>query len=409
MNDKYKKPELVAPAGNWSLLKSAVENGADSVYFGVKGFNMRDTADNFDLLEMGKVMDYLRDNGKKGYLTLNVIIFDKELDKVRKILEKARKSGVDGVILWDMAVLKIARGLGLDIHLSTQASVSNIESLKYYASIGVKRIVLARECTLGDIRAITKYIEDKKIKCGIEVFIHGAMCVSISGRCFLSQLSFGKSANRGECLQPCRREYAIIDTDNELEYILGKNYVLSPRDLCTIDILGKLIDSGIHAFKIEGRARSPEYVKVVTSAYREAIDAFFLGKLNGKTVESLSGRIREVYNRGYSHGFFDGEPEGWISYSLGNEYEKVFVGEVVKFYKKISVAEIKVRKGGLKRGQTILVTGKTTGAHFTEVSELEKDHRAIDEAVRGELAALKVPFSVRPGDNVFLWRRRSDI
>ena len=280
------KPELVCPAGNWSSLKSAVLNGADSVYFGVKGFNMRHLARNFDMLEIKKVMAYLREHRKKGYLALNVIVMNDQIESVHKILKEAKSCRVDGIILWDMAVFSLAKKMRLPIHLSTQASVSNRESIRYYAKLGVRRIVLARECKLADIRQIIRYIKKTRLPLKIEAFIHGAMCVSISGRCFLSQYSFGKSANKGECLQPCRREYLIQDQEEGNQYILGKDYVLSPKDLCTIDFIDQLIEAGIDSFKIEGRIRSAEYVKITTSVYRKAIDAYFEGSLTRSLKKS---------------------------------------------------------------------------------------------------------------------------
>jgi len=404
---RYERPELTAPAGDWSALKSAAIAGADSVYFGVKDLNMRHQAGNFDVLELGKIMDLLREKGMKGYLTLNVIVFDREMDKVRSILDHAVKAGVDAVILWDMAVLEEARKLGLKVHLSTQASVSNYEALKHYSSLGVKRAVLARECTLSDIKSITKRIGEEKLDLSIETFIHGAMCVSISGRCFMSEDTFGKSANRGECIQPCRREFRITDMDDDTSYVIGRDYVLSPKDLCTVGILDRLIEAGINAFKIEGRIRSPEYVKEVTTVYREAIDAYFDNTLNDDLKNSLYGRLKRMYNRGFSEGFYLGRPDEWVSGRLENEYEKVFLGEVVKFYKKINVAEILIRNEGIRKGQQILINGKTTPASFARVDELEQDHRPVDFAPRGETVAIKLPFTARPKDQAYIWQKKS--
>ncbi len=398
-----KKPELVAPSGGWSALESAVRAGADAVYFGIRGINMRQGASNFDILEMSKVMDRLHAEGKKGYLALNVLIYNNELGKIEKILRTAKETGVDAVVLWDMAALSIARELGLKTHLSTQASVSNFEALKLYSALGVERIVLARECTLKDIKKITSRIAEEKINCKVEAFIHGALCVSVSGRCFLSQDTFSKSANRGECIQPCRREFVIKDVDGECEYILGRDHILSPKDLCTLNIIDKLITSGISAFKIEGRIRPPEYVSVVTSVYRAAIDAFFDENLDQKLKENLLGKLKKSFNRGFSEGFYEGRP-----YDLGGtvqkEYEKVYLGEVRKFYKKIGVAEIMVLNGSLKSGQKILITGRKTPAGFTEVSGMEIDHEVVEHVPKGNAVGVKVPFVVRPKDKVFLWK-----
>jgi putative protease len=403
------KPELVAPAGNWASLHSAIDAGADAVYFGIKGLNMRKSANNFDILEMQKVMDLLRQNGKKGYLALNVIVYDGETDKVRKILEEAKRARVDAVILWDMAVFSMAKELGLKIHLSTQASVSNFEAFKTYSSMGAKRIVLARECTLNDIRNITRRAVEENIECAVETFIHGAMCVSVSGRCFMSQDSFAKSANRGECLQPCRREFSIIDndTDAECSYVLGEDYVLSPKDLCTISFFEKVMTSGAEAFKIEGRMRAPEYVSVVTSAYRTAIDSFGEEKLTEDLKEELLKKLEFSFNRGFSDGFYFGKPDD-LGGTLDKEYEKVYLGEVIKYYRKIGVAEVHLTCGPLKEGQEILITGKSTPASFTKVEEMEIEHSRVDFVEKGSSAGIRVPFSVRPKDKVFLWTVKED-
>ncbi len=407
MKKSIKKPELVAPAGNWSALNSSILAGADSIYFGVKSLNMRNLASNFDILEIKKLMDTIHKHKKRGYLALNVIIYDKEIDKVKKILKAAKKAKVDGVILWDMAVFSIAKSLGLEIHLSTQASVSNFLALRAYAKAGVRRVVLARENTLADIKVIKDKIKKEKINCQIETFIHGAMCVSISGRCFMSELTFKKSANRGECLQSCRREYKIIDTQGEAEYELGTDYVLSPKDLCTIDFIDKLIEAGIDVFKIEGRIRSPEYIKIVTSVYRRAIDAYFSGKLNKKLKESLYQELMKVYNRGFSSGFYFGQPKNSLSRQLEHTYEKLYVGEVIKYFKKIKVAEIRVRDNNLSKGDEILCLGKNTPASFAKIDQIQVNHQFIDSLKRGEAGGIKLPFIARRKDKVFIWRKKT--
>ena len=402
------KPELVSPAGDWPSLVAAVESGADSVYFGVKILNMRNLAANFDITELPKIMRFLHDNNKKGYLALNVIVMDKELLKVERILRAAKKAGVDAIILWDMAVFSIAKRLGLKIHLSTQASVSNKEALLFFSKLGARRIVLARECSLEDIKAITGYIAKERLSCEIETFIHGAMCVSISGRCFLSEHSFGKSANKGQCLQPCRREYYISDVEGEISYRLGRDYVLSPKDICAIDFIDGLIAAGIHAFKIEGRMKSAEYVKVATSVYRKAIDLALKGSLSEKLKKDLKKELETVYNRGFSKGFLFGVPIGETSKGGEHTHEKVFIGKVTKFFKKISVARIKIFDRAFKVGDDIMFIGKNTPARRVSVGQIEHRHKPIRKALRGEEVGVKLPFSVRLNDKVFLWRKKSD-
>ncbi|MFC1576492.1 peptidase U32 family protein [Candidatus Omnitrophota bacterium] len=400
---KYKKPELVSPAGNWCALNTAIESGADAVYFGIKNLNMRHWAGNFDMLELKKVMSLIRDSGRKGYLALNTIMYDSDRAKIKKILDKSKKAGVDAIILWDMAVLQEAKMRGIKAHLSTQASVANFEALKFYHSLGVKRIVLARESSLADIKQIVKNVKNEKLDCEIEVFVHGAVCVSISGRCFLSHHSFSKSANRGMCLQPCRREFLIKETRENKEYILGKDYVLSARDLCTVEFIDELIKSGISAFKIEGRMRSAEYAGEVTSVYREAIDDFSCGKLDLKKKKAFKKRLSLTYNRGFTDGFFLAEPNDTGSGEGTSGYNKSYMGHVVNFYNKINVAEVSLTNEGLKKGQNILIFGKTTPARTFIVDEMHNEHGSVDCMKKGERVGVKLPFRVRRNDKVFLY------
>ncbi len=402
-----KKPELVCPAGDWSSLVTAVDSGADSVYFGLKGLNMRVRADNFDILQFPKIMDFLRQKGKKGYLALNVIVMNHEQEKIRRILEAAKSAGINAVVLWDMAVFSMARELGLNIHLSTQASVANANALAFFAGLGVRRAVLARECTLEDIRAIVRETRERNIPCQIEAFVHGAMCVSVSGRCFMSTLAFGKSANRGECRQPCRREFFIKDDKGESEFILGRDYVLSPKDLCTIEFVDQLIEAGIHAFKIEGRMRSVEYIKLAVSAYRRAIDAYFEGNLTTELKNKLKEQLASVYNRRFSPGFYFGQPEVGNAKQYVKTHDKIFLGDVVNFYKRINVAEIIIRCNRLQKGDRLLITGKNTPASFADAMEIQQEHKVIESAGPGEAVAIKLPFVVRRKDQVFLWRKIS--
>lgn len=406
MTVKDKKPELVSAAGSWSSLNSALEAGADSVYFGIKGLNMRNFASNFDISEIKKIMGSLHENNKKGYLALNVIVYNREIPKIKSILKEAKNSSVDGVILWDMAVFSLARELGLNIHLSTQASVSNFLALKSYFLAGARRIVLARECSASDIKKIISEIKKEKINCQIETFVHGAVCISISGRCFLSEHSFFKSANRGECLQPCRREFSIIDSDGESQYVLGKDYLLSSKDLCTIDFIDKLISAGIDAFKIEGRSRSPEYIKVVTSAYRQAIDAYFNGKLDRPLKNKLMKSIESVYNRGFFKGFYQGKIENSISKELNNTYEKIYAGKVIKFYKKISVAEVLIQNEGLKKGDAVVCMGRHTPASFAVINDIQMNHDFVDKIERGQKGGVRLPFVLKANDKIFIWRKK---
>lgn len=385
---------------------TAIDSGTDSVYFGVKGFNMRSQAANFDKLEIKKVMQVLHKAGKKGYLAINTILYDDEIKEAENILKEAKKNQVDAVIAWDMGVIKLAKKLGLKVHLSTQASVSNFESLKFYVSLGVKRIVLARECSLAQIKEIIKKIKKEKIDCSVEVFIHGAMCVSISGRCFLSGELFAKSANRGECIQPCRREYLIEDVETGDKLQLGKDYVLSAKDLCTIDFIDQLIQSGIAAFKIEGRMRPPEYISIVTGIYRQAIDEYYSDRLTSQLKNNLKEKLAQVFNRGFTDGFYFGVPEDIGSSKGSSAFDKIFLGQVRHFYNRINVLEMIIRNESIKLNDELLIFGKTTPASFVKVSQLEIHHKQVSSAKKGDIVGIKIPFLVRLNDKVFLWRKK---
>jgi putative protease len=385
--------ELISPAGDWISLRAAVEAGADAVYFGLKEYSMRAAAKNFNLSELKKVVEFCHKNKVKAYLTLNTIIYENELDKIKKILKEAKKAKVDAVHAWDMSVVEEARKLKIPVHLSTQASVSNSESAEFYKKIGISRIILARECNLKQIREIKKKVKALEI----EVFVHGAMCVSVSGRCFISQFLFNKSANRGECLQPCRREYIVEDIEEGHKLKLGSNYVMSPKDLCTLPFIDKLIKAGIDAFKIEGRNRSPEYVKIVTEAYREAID-------KGYRPELLE-KVKTVYNRGFSSGFYLGLPilKDWTDvHGTKATTRKVYVGKIMHFYNKIKVAEIKIEARGLNKGDNLMIQGPTTGIFEQELESMEINHKKIEEAGKGKLIAVKLSKLSRKNDKIFV-------
>jgi U32 family peptidase len=405
---KTKKVELSSPGGNWCSLRTAIASGADSVYFSVKNLNMRQGAENFDILELGKVMQLLHKNNKKGYLALNAIVYNNEVKKAEKILTIAKEQCVDAVILWDMSLLAVARRIDIDIHISTQAGIANAGSFKYYAEAGAKRIVLARECSLLDIAEISKNIKKDNIPCQIEAFCHGAMCVSVSGRCFLSHEAFKKSANRGECLQPCRRMFYIEDVDGESSYRLGPNYILSPKDLCTLPFIDRVISSGIDVLKIEGRNRPPEYVKQATACYREAIDAYYEKRLTNKLKKSLTERLNQAYNRGFDSGFYLSKP-GALDSTVKTETEKVFVGEVKRFFPKIGVADIIIRKGPLNIGDKILLTGKAGPAQYHIIEEMQKDKTPVSSAEKGERIGIKLPFKAHKADKVFSLRPKAGI
>jgi len=332
--------ELLSGVGYWENLMAAIDAGCDSVYFGVKELNMRMGAKNFEMSELPKIVSICHENKVRAYLTVNTIVFDDELDKVRKILTVAKEASMDAIICWDMGVVSIARELGHEIHLSTQASCANSVSAEFYKNQGISRIVFARELSLDRIKALRE-----KTDIEIECFCHGALCISVSGRCFMSEYQYGKSANRGECLQTCRRAYRVTDIETGSELELENNYVLSPKDLCTIEIIDQMVDAGIDGFKIEGRNRPAEYVKTVTACYRQAIDAHNNGRYDDALKNELKERLSKVYNRGFTTGYYFNVPDFTDDYGSKSKNVKVFVGKIKNFYKAISVAELKINTG----------------------------------------------------------------
>ncbi len=394
------KPELMAPVGNWTMLKAAIDAGADAVYFGVKKLNMRAGAQNFSLEELLDVISFCHKNNVKAYLTLNTIIFENEVSELKEILTEAKRAKIDAVICWDLAVISLAKKIKIPIFLSTQASVSNSDAAKLYSSLGVKRVVLARECNLDQIKEIVK-----NSKMEVEVFIHGAMCISVSGRCFLSHHTFAKSANRGECQQPCRSEYEIYDQDRKNSFILGKDYILSPKDLCTIDFIDKIIESGVCSLKIEGRKRSPEYVSTVVSVYREAIDLYFEKSLTDAKKKELSEKLKTVYNRGFSPGFYFGQPSSKdFSETPGSiaTTRKTDIARVKNFYKKQNVVLFKLLTDELKVGDKIMIQGPTTGVVEHKIEGMMVNERTAEKAKRGDMVCIKIEKDARKNDLVFL-------
>lgn len=405
--NKNKKPELLVPIQDYMSLKIAIENGADAVYFGIRGFNMRENAKNFTVNDLPKIAKIAKKNKIKTYLAINTIIYEEELKKIETVLRKVKRAGIDAIICWDFAIIEIAKKIKLETHLSTQASVANSMSAEFFRKLGIKRIVLARECSIEQIKKIKK-----KTKVEIEIFIHGAMCISISGRCFMSEFLYNKSANRGECLQPCRRKYIIKQIDGEKEMELGENYILSPKDLCTMDFIEKIIDLNIDCLKIEGRNRSPEYVAVTTKSYRTIIDYIYNAQLSGvskKNLEQLKSELKKdlekVYNRGFGSGFLLGKPVGQATNSYGSQAteKKVHVGEVSHFFKKIGVAEIMIQANKkIKLGDEIVFQGNSTGLYKQKIESMQIKHKPITIAKQGDKIAIKVSSPVHPNDQVYM-------
>lgn len=401
------KPELMAPAGDWTMLRAAVSSGADAVYFGLDKLNMRAKAANFTIDELPEIISFCKENNVKTYLTLNTIVFEEELTELEEIVVAAKKSNVDRIICSDLAVADLCYKYKMPFCISTQSSISNSLAADVYKRMGAVRIVLARECSLAEIKKIRA-----KTDLEIEAFIHGAMCIAVSGRCFMSHHLFGKSANRGECVQPCRREYEVYDPSIDKSLIVGEDYIMSPKDLCTIEFIDKLIEAGIDSFKIEGRKRSPEYVAKVVSVYRQAIDLYFYQRngvpenlLTDEKKNELLGELGKVYNRGFSSGFYFDIPSS-------DEYagvhgsrattRKIYVGKVVNYFKDIEIAHIVIETGELKIGNEILVIGETTGVVEIKIDTMNVNDKLSSSAKKGDELTLKATSLVRRNDKVYL-------
>ena len=395
-----KKPEIMAPAGDWTMLRAAVNAGADAIYFGTDQLNMRAKAKNFQIENLPEIVTFCKSKNVKTYLTINTIVYENEIDQVYELIAKAKSAGIDMIICWDLSVIELCNKLNMPFAVSTQASVSNSVSAEMYKKLGAKRIVLARECLLEDVKKIKS-----RVNIEVEAFIHGAMCIAVSGRCFMSHYMFDKSANRGECIQPCRREYEIIDKSTDKSMVLGEDYVLSPEDLCSIEFIDQLIEAGIDSFKIEGRKRSPEYASKVVSVYRKAVDLYFKKSLTSDIKRELLDQLGEVYNRGFSTGFYFGAP-GKDDYAgiYGSKAttRKEFVGRVTNYYKIPQVAEITMETGNLESGNKILISGETTGVVELKIDKIIFEDKAVTQVGKGNIFTVFCEEPVRPRDSVYL-------
>lgn len=394
-----KKPELLAPVGNWEMLVTAVKAGADAVYFGVDMLNMRANAKNFSINELNEITDYCRENNVDAHLTVNSIVYNDELDVLDDLIKQAKDSGMTLIICWDMSVIEKCLKYEIPFCVSTQASISNSAAVNMYKKLGAKRVVLARECTLDKIKEIKSSTDIE-----IETFVHGAMCVAVSGRCFMSHDAFGKSANRGECIQPCRREYEIHDTDGESTFIIGRDYVMSPKDLCTIQFIEQLIDAGIDSFKIEGRKRSPDYIAKVISTYRNAIDLHFDGGLTEKIKKEMYTELQKVYNRGFSPGFYFGTPDGDAftdRYGSSATTRKTYAGKVLNYFSDKKVAHVKLESLGVANNETVMIIGNKTGCIETTISSMLVNGTGVAEANKGDEITFICAEGIRPRDKVY--------
>lgn len=397
---KEKKIELMAPAGDKAMLSAVIRAGADAVYFGSSIFNMRAKAKNFDINEIQEIVRVCHRFNKKAYLTVNTIIYENELENLERLVRKAKEANVDAIICWDFSVINLCKKYEIPFVISTQASVSNSIAAKFFKELGAKRIVLARECSLEQIREIKKNVNIE-----IEVFAHGAMCVAISGRCFLSHYLYNKSGNRGDCLQPCRRKYKIIDIQNNNELVIGEDYVLSPKDLTILPFIDKIIEANIDSLKIEGRKRSVEYAAKITEIFRKAIDLYYEGKLDNNQKEYLLSQAQKVYNRGLSDGFYFKEPDStyWAGISGNNsDYRKEYIGYVENYFAKSNIAHIIIQNSQISKGDKLLIIGNTTGAFELDASDFfVNDQDNISVARKGDFITIKSLNKVRKNDKVY--------
>ena len=409
MNYSRKDIEIMAPVGSFESLRAAIQGGADSVYFGIEQLNMRaKSSNNFTTEDLKEIVKICNEYNIRSYLTVNTIIYDHDVNLMKQILNTAKESGVTAIIAADQAVMNYAKTIGLEVHISTQMNVSNIETLKFYA-LFADVMVLARELSLKQVKHITKAIEKEQIKgpsgnlIQIEIFAHGALCMAISGKCYLSLHEQNSSANRGACLQTCRKAYIVTEkeTGNELE--IENEYIMSPKDLSTIGFMDKLIDAGVKVLKIEGRARPAEYVKLVSECYNEAVDAVFDETYNKEKIQAWEERLSTVFNRGFWDGYYLGRKMGEWSKDYGSKAtkKKIFIGPARNYFAKIKVGEFEVQTGSLKVGDEVLITGPTTGVIQSTVKELRFDEKPVDEVYKGQIISMPVDEKVRRADKLY--------
>lgn len=404
-----KKIEIMAPVGSFEALTAAIQAGAGSVYFGVGKLNMRSkSSQNFSLDDLAFIAATCRQHQVKSYVTINTVVFDSELDAMRELVDAVKTNGITAVIASDQAVIQYARSRGVEVHMSTQTNITNIEAVRYYAQFA-DVMVTARELSLEQVKAITTAIEKEQIKgpagdlVKIEIFVHGALCMAVSGKCYLSLDLMNSSANRGACLQPCRRGYTVKDKDAQLEMEIDNEYIMSPKDLNTLAFLDRILDAGVEVLKIEGRGRSAEYVKTVTRVYHEAVEAVQNGSFDAQKVDEWNRQLASVYNRGFWDGYYLGKKLGEWTDSYGSQatQKKVYVGKINNYFQKIGVAEIKMETQSLETGDQILIIGPSTGVYEATLGEIRVELQPVPKTVKGEHCSISVSDIVRRNDKVY--------
>ncbi|MFK2819148.1 peptidase U32 family protein [Flavobacteriaceae sp. LMIT009] len=401
--------ELMAPAGNFESLQAALDNGADSIYFGVEQLNMRARASiNFTLDDLEEISRRCKQKNVRTYLTLNTIIYDHDLSIVKTLIKRAKEADITAVIAMDQAVISVAREVQMEVHISTQINITNIETVKFYAMFA-DTMVLSRELSLRQVKKITEQIEKEQIKgpsgrlVEIEIFGHGALCMAVSGKCYLSLHSHNSSANRGACKQNCRKKYTVIDQESGFEMEIDNEYIMSPKDLCTIDFLDQVADAGVKVLKIEGRGRAPEYVARVIKCYRDAIDSVANGTYDKEKVISWMQELEKVYNRGFWNGYYLGQKLGEWSKGSGSHatQKKVYIGKGMHFFPKAKIGEFKIEAFDISIGDTILITGPTTGAKEVEVKEMLVNDEQKEKGSKGDAVTIPLDFRIRPSDKLY--------
>ncbi|MDR1405768.1 MAG: U32 family peptidase [Prevotellaceae bacterium] len=399
----------MAPAGNFECLAAAAQGGADAVYFGVGNLNMRArAAHNFSPGDLARITDFCRRRHLRSYLTVNTVLYDDELDEMRRLIDAARQAGVTAIIASDIAAIECARRQGVEVHLSTQCNLTNIEAVRFYARFA-DVMVLSRELTLDKIKHIHSQIIATPVNgpggkpVRIELFCHGALCMATSGKCYLSLHEHNASANRGACYQVCRRGYTVTDNESGRQLAIDNQYIMSPKDLCTIGFLDKLLDAGVRVFKIEGRARAADYVQTVTACYRRAIDACLAGNYTPRLTEQLTATLRTVFNRGFWDGYYQGAALGEWSEAYGNKAteRKTYIGKATNYFNRLGVAEFLIETGELEAGDDILIIGPTTGVVRKTVTEIRVALQAVPKTVKGETCSIAIPEKIRRADKLY--------
>ena len=402
--------EIMAPVGSREALAAALQAGADSIYFGIEALNMRaHSANHFTIRDLHEIAETCANHGVKSYLTVNTIIYDTDLELMQQICRAAKEAGISAVIASDVAVLSYCQEIGQEVHLSTQLNISNVEALRFYARFA-DVAVLARELNLEQVAHIHRAIEEEQI-CGpsgkpirLEMFCHGALCMAVSGKCYLSLQNLGRSANRGECMQVCRRSFTVTDRETGMELDVDNKYIMSPKDLKTIGFMDKLVEAGVSVFKIEGRARAAEYVYTVVKCYKEALRAVLDGTFSPERVAEWDKQLATVFNRGFWDGYYLGQKMGEWSKVYGSQAteRKQYIGKGQKYFSRLGVGEFLLEAGGFQVGDKLLIVGPTTGAHYVTATDIHGDHGPVQKAEKGMRVSIPVPEKTRPSDKLYL-------